>query len=607
MEGRTVMMSVLVPFSRLPDGARVSNDMYFRGRRFFYDLRGELTIQRGGYLATDTYFNGLSIGKWRKYTRMENLFLHLRIKGRGRVSVRNDFRVEYGIACHALENYEVDCHEAEEIEIDLSRYLHCRDMISFDVTAYEECTLYSAEYLCSTPPREVNIALSVCTYKREPYVYRLIDDYKTMSDDGVQLFIADNGKSLKDPEVEGVHIFPNKNYGGAGGFTRCMLEIKRYNQTAIRPVTHTVLMDDDILLDVRILKRLQAFLALLKDKYSNYFICGAMCNLEQPNVQYERNSYFRGGNNMLQRGAGYDLREQHICIFNEEDEDLTYQSPVTAGWWFCCINVKVFHKNNYPFPCFFRGDDIEYALRNGSRVITLNGLVVWHEPFYKKFSNTAENYYLPRNVMVIDTLYREKAQKEILKYFRRRMKSCLIQYDYEGMELLNRAMEDFFKGPEFFAKQDAEALNRELSQYNHKMIPFRQALGEYDYGNICWQANQQSDSSKFAKFIRRITLNGYLIPMCFFKDFRISGVGFRGRPYSYFRRRKVFNADTFSYAGYFTQIDKKKAFRLYLRYRKNVRFLKKNFSEFKRVYSLELPKLMTESFWVQYLGIDPLE
>lgn len=33
-----------------------------------------------------------------------------------------------------------------------------------------------------------------------------------------------------------------------------------------------------------------------------------------------------------------------------------------------------------------RGDDIEYGLRNCKRLVTLNGICVWHEPFESKYS-----------------------------------------------------------------------------------------------------------------------------------------------------------------------------------------------------------------------------
>lgn len=597
------LQQIMIPFSRLPERY---GDMYFRGYDYQYNQRGEIIICAGGKLATDTYFNGFSIRKWKKYTKISDLFLKIRVKGTCNIFVRCDYRTEYGIAAHALAHTETEPCE-QEVLIDLSDFLDHDGMISFDVQVNQDTVIYNAEYVCTAEPTNVNIALAVCTFKREKYVYRLMQDYQEMNHDGIRLFISDNGKTLKNPIVDGIHLFPNKNYGGAGGFTRCMLEVKRYNLRADAPLTHIVLMDDDILLDIRVIHRLKAFLQMRKAEYDNYFVCGAMCSLDEPDLQYERNSVFRGGNNFQQRGAGYRLTSHRDCVINEEDDELTYFRQCTAGWWFCCFAVKMYNENNYPFPCFFRGDDIEYALRNGSRVITLNGLNVWHEPFYKKYSNTAENYYLPRNALVINLLYRTDPIRDSLMYLNERMKSCLIQYDYDGLRLLNRAMEDFFKGPDFFANTDAEKLNKELSAMNHKMIPFKEALEEYDYGDIVFQANDYSDSNRFVKFVRKLTLNGYLIPKCFYKDFRVSGVGFRGRAYSYFRRKRVFNADTFGYCGYFTEIDKKQAWKLYMEYRRNVKYLKKHFQELQNLYTLKFPYLQTEKFWVDYLEIDPIQ
>ena len=601
MERETSIHKIITPFNKLPE---YCCDMYFRGTRYNYRQSGEVCVQSGGLVVTDTYFNAFSIRKWKKYTCMKDLILQMRVKGAGRIMVQNDFRVERDISGHVLEKVEFESEQENTIRIDLSRYIESDGIISFELNAFEDTVIYSAEYLCSAQAGNVNIALCICTYRRESYIERLFSEFENHGKKGIGLFIADNGKTLTNPNIEGVHIFNNKNYGGAGGFGRCMLEVNRYNKTEVQPYTHIVLMDDDIMFDFRVIDRLATFLRILRDEYTNYFVCGAMCSLDQPFLQYERNSGYHGGNNFTQNGAGFDLRAHHLCVINEDDEEKTSFMHCTAGWWFCCMNVRIVHPNNYPFPCFFRGDDLEYALRNGSHVITLNGLCVWHEPFYKKFSNTAENYYLPRNSAVINTIYRSNAVKETIAYFDQRMRACLLQYDYDGAFLLNRALTDFFKGPEFFASQDAEELNRELSKYNHKMISFKEALGEYDLENVIWQANEYSDSNRFVKFVRVITLNGYLIPKILYKEFRIAGIGFRGRFYSYFRRRRVFNADTFSYKGYFTQIDKKRALSLYLEYRKNIYYLKRHFRELQDDYTLKAPQFETEGFWKKYLGLD---
>ena len=42
---------------------------------------------------------------------------------------------------------------------------------------------------------------------------------------------------------------------------------------------------------------------------------------------------------------------------------------------------------SFPILRFIKGDDIEFSLRNSSKIITLNGLSVWHEDFQKKYSS----------------------------------------------------------------------------------------------------------------------------------------------------------------------------------------------------------------------------
>ena len=599
-----IIQTILTPFQFIDNKYRT---MYLRGNKYFCNKEGHIFLKSGGYFSTDTYYNALSIEKWKKYTRLNDLFLRIEAEGNFLITVKNDYRIENEITTHVLEEKQFSLPARDVIDIELTKYIHLQGMISFSITVLNDSKIYRAEYISTTAAKPVKVALGICTYKRESYVYRLIDEYIKLSREDILLLISDNAGTLNAPHANNVYVFKNKNYGGAGGFTRCMLEAKRYNKTKEKEITHIILMDDDILIDMRVIEKTINFLRLLKDEYHTYFLCGAMCSLDRMNIQYERNSHYLGGNNFHQFGANFDLSKYQTCIINEEDKELTRFSQCTAGWWYCCFSLEILGVNNYPFPCFFRGDDVEFAIRNGSNVITLNGINVWHEPFYKKYSNTSEKYYMVRNLLVINTLYRKNAIQESISFLDSCVKMCLYQYDYDGLQLVLKAMDDYFEGPVFFEKTEAEQYNKELSKYNHKMIPFTEALEEYEFRDILDQANVKSDSSELVHTIRKLTLNGYLIPSFLYKPLRVSGVGFRGRSYSYFRRKRVFNADTFSYRGYFTEIDKKKALTLFISYKKKIKYFRNNFEEIQNQYSLNFSKLQTEDFWIQYLNIDPIE
>ena len=110
--------------------------------------------------------------------------------------------------------------------------------------------------------REVNCAAVICTCRREKDVTANIDQIRKLSgEQRPEVFIIDNGNTLQDhvfPEF--VSCIPNKNCGGAGGFTRGMLEVVKRKK-----FTHVILMDDDISLEPGVLERTRSFLSVLKD------------------------------------------------------------------------------------------------------------------------------------------------------------------------------------------------------------------------------------------------------------------------------------------------------------------------------------------------------
>lgn len=600
------LFEILTPFPKIADDCR---DMYFQGEKWTLHEDNSIVLDNGGVLHTATYFNGFSVRKWRKYTDIQDLFLNITASGKFRIDIKQHFRTEWTVAHKPLIQCFVDACEKKDLQFNLTEFLHYDGMLSFSVHAIEkDVVIYNACYSSTYVPQEINLALCMCTYKRESYVKKAIQNYEKLHDESIQLFVSDNASTLPSDNRPGVHIYQNPNYGGAGGFTRCMLEVKRYNLTASKPCSHLLLMDDDILLDTRILYRLKHLLERRKSEYSDYFVIGAMANLDYPYIQYERNSAFFGENAFKQFGAGVDLRggaETATILDNDDVEH--YFKQTTAGWWFCCMPIAILGNNNYPFPCFFRGDDLEFAFRNGSNAITMNGLLVWHEPFYKKYSNTSENYYLPRNIAVVNSLYRQSGLTDTIRYFKRLFKSCILHYEYDGAALLIRALNDFMKGPDFFSEVNPEMLNAELAVYNHKLIGFREALGEYSYDEVLYWIHHYNPDGTIGRIIRVFTLNGYLLPKFMFGDMRIAGIGYQAHTYSFFRKKRIFNAEPFSYRGYFTSIDKSCALHLTIRFLGEMWRMKKNYKQIQAKYSLGMTKLQSESFWVDYLGIDAIE
>ena len=64
-----------------------------------------------------------------------------------------------------------------------------------------------------------------------------------------RVFVSDNGNSLNyNTDSNHIKVYSNKNYGGAGGFTRCLIEAMNNDMAQY---THFIFMDDDVVLDRR--------------------------------------------------------------------------------------------------------------------------------------------------------------------------------------------------------------------------------------------------------------------------------------------------------------------------------------------------------------------
>ena len=68
-----------------------------------------------------------------------------------------------------------------------------------------------------------------------------------------------------------VHLVPNRNCGGAGGFTRGMIEALKDPG-----FTHVILMDDDIVLNPEVLTKTMLFLSSVKKEWQDAPLGGSL-------------------------------------------------------------------------------------------------------------------------------------------------------------------------------------------------------------------------------------------------------------------------------------------------------------------------------------------
>ena len=573
-------------------------------RRAYYDPQAHALCladwQRAGF---DTYFNSFSIGKWRKYTCLENLSLQLELKGAFHVSlVHLDYMYTKPFE-HIFCERVCQADERQTFEFTIPVRSFERGILGFRLQTLDGDMhyVYGGGYATQVDENAlnpVNIAIDICTYRREQYVLRnvallkkeIIDNPHSPLYGHLDIIISDNGKTLQSDTLTGerIHVFPNRNVGGSGGFARGLIEI--LDRGDVHPFTHVLVMDDDVLIHADAILRTMRLLQFIRPEYMGKTVAGAMLRLDDRSRQHECCGVW-DGSRVVNLKTRLDLTDIGDILFNEKEDMANYNA-----WWYSCIPISKISNENLPMPIFFRYDDVEFGLRTGSDIITMNGICLWHEPFEYKYSPVGR-YYEMRNALIVNSLhlpgFGPGDAAGILRYL---IRILVGRYSYDTCELVFRAVEDFCKGPEFLIATDAEALHKELMALGEKLLPLDQLSVRFD--EIEYLRSQKKESPS-TKRLRAITLNRHLLPRrgVSVVDAALNGVkDFAGK-------RRVLNYDVGSNRGFVTEYSTRRLIAVLRKLVRTTRLLKTQYAKSSEAFRQAMPLLTSRDFWNDYLGL----
>ncbi len=598
-----IVQNIIFPNRKVCD----EEQMYFRKHGHVVQENDSLNLDKYASCDFSTYFNSFSLNKWLEYTKLSNLTLTLSLQGTFIVELYSASWFHEKAIHECIGRFTVQTEQKRDYQfpVDISK----NDSIYFIIQAINRPgVLYNSYYSTEIGEEELNpvdIDLVMCTFKREKYVARNINlivnhFIKSENYNGSSHFkikVVDNGQTLpvEKMEIPGiVQIFPNLNVGGSGGFCRGMIE-SLHDDTS----THILFMDDDVLVQVEAFEKTYNFLTLLKDDYKNEFLGGAMLRLDQKNIQHENLAGFKG-NYLIGLKQNLDLNKYKNVLFNEKKEPIT---NAYCAWWYCCIPKSVATLENLPYPFFIRMDDIEYSIRNIHQGISLNGIAVWHEAFDKKYSTLMENYFMFRNNLVVNCIHHTGNKKMALKFLLRRFGHDIFRYDYSGAELLLDGVESFLKGPDFFKSVDTVKDLKKYGSKQVKMNPISEITNEdMLYERYCADLSKAAESW-LVKWIRFITWNGHLIPSCFFRSKGFAEYGYGNNSKMYFLKKNVIACNPNFEMATVLPIQRKKAFRLFLRWLKVSLRLNADYNQLEKKYKAAFHEMTSEPFWREYLHL----
>ena len=314
---------------------------------------------------------------------------------------------------------------------------------------------------------------SICRYIYEDKAKEVREHLKVL--------LIDNGKTLSDNEELSafteknthIRIYPNENAGGAGGFTRGMLEALKDKEC-----THILLMDDDAVFDPDIFVRLYGFLSMLKEERKDITVGGALMREELPYCQFASGEQYRK-NKAYNPYPKKDLRIYDNCVSSYMCEPLN-ASDMYSGWWCCCFSTKTVTKDNLPLPIFIHCDDIEYGLRNQDKgIVFVNGICVWHRG-QEHITPGANRYYDIRNKLIMNALHKTGFNKaDALWIVYKAMTASLMSHRYEESKFAYSGLIDFCRGSSWLMNTNAEGLNNELRSGMHFQTKDMNALTMY--------------------------------------------------------------------------------------------------------------------------------
>ena len=493
----TVIQEHIVP-NRL---FNAPDEMYLRGRYWIDRKDDSINLLKGNEVSFNTYFNCLSVDRWRQECDITGLSVQLVGEG------------QFLLCVHHFGTNQPD-KEVFQTYIDFGKgasqviALPVRDdlqtgLIYLKCLALTDAKLNSIEYCTSQPCRtSVRLGLVITHFNRQSHVQRSVDRIfnDLLLDErfcNIKLVIVDNSSNLSlDIETDKIEVIKNKNVGGSGGFTRGLMKLRDDGYT------HCCFMDDDASCEIESIRRTFAYFSFLKQP-KKVSISGALIQASNPSIFIEVGGYFRRARYRPVH-AGLDSRDPLvISIVNENSNQGNY-----GAWCFFAFAMRDIE--HLPYPFFVRGDDVFFSIQNHLKVQTINGVCTWIEDFAVKESPLTR-YLGLRATLTLAILQDQMSLSRYIKTFYRWHKDQVRSYNYSSAIALEEAARDVLKGPRIFFDDVSGSCFRE------KIIP----LTNKEKLNVCPNEVQYTyprlKHRTTIRLLKVFTLDGLLLPSFFSK------------------------------------------------------------------------------------------
>lgn len=572
-----------------------------------------------------TYFNALSVRKLLKYTTATAFKLHLELRGSA-CTVMQTTTDQFSMESVPVEETLQHVGKSDEwhnVDIDL-QIADTAVLVGFIISTEGAVEIRNGYYELevSEEPRDVELVLATTTFKKESFVIsninlvreNIVESGEHIADH-FNMYVMDNGRTLDKQTLDSDHItiVPEGNVGGAGGFTRGMIEALEQTPAA----THVILMDDDVAVSAESIKRTYNLLRVLKKDYEYSMVSGAMLNYRIGEDQNEDTGYMSERGEFLPCKEVLRLTMLDDLIYNELFEPTPrMQKAHYAGWWYCCIPTAMIRKNGLPLPLFVRSDDTEYGWRCHPEFITMNSLCVWHMPFKEKYDAAVERYQTTRNPLIAQFTTGFAPESDFMYAMYNKLRLELKKFGYDNAELVLDGFEDFLKGPKFIEQKGrAEETFLAANRNKEKLMTFEELqhaaeqdpmLQGFDIRKVDRQVIEENPPRTIPeRLVDYFTDNGQ-------RYLKTEGEGYAIIPLmgwmypagSIRGKKKLIALDWYNRKGAIRTKDSARYHAIRQRYQRDMRYYKANEKRLRREYAAARDKLTSIEFWKDYLDMN---
>lgn len=416
--------------------------------------RDGVVLQPHTKISTNTYFGRLPASYWQRWTAVTEVAVTAVVEGSGQLSVvaSDTSGVHRTIATSVFSDAP---QHTVRLAAPIDRFLDGGALWIEASSTATPLNVRNVRWSACAAERLRPSAVVICTHNRGEEclstLLRLVRDEEAMAFvDAV--YVVDQGTDTvasKEHYEEvrlamgaKLHYLQQANLGGAGGFTRGLVEAIE----AAGDETNVLLMDDDIILEPDTLIRVSSFANRTTDPT---LVGGQMLGVLHPRQLLADAEDFNPETLRVGLPVTKSLARSNML---RKRQEVRVDAPYNA-WWTCLVPSEVVRRIGLPLPLFFQWDDVEFGVRaraNGISTVTLPGAGVWHTDLHWKNWDDWSRYFHFRNGLVVSALHSPFDTTKIGRNLGWELCCCLVSMQYGLAATMLKAIEDFLRGPESF-------------------------------------------------------------------------------------------------------------------------------------------------------------